>query len=305
MRLTQLRSFLAVAQAGGFTAAAKRLHVSQPTLTSQVRLLESQYGVELFHRIGRTVTLTETGQRLLALTGQLTSIESDAVHLLRDAGDLRSGLLTVGAVGPFDATDMLARFGRQYPAMQVHVRFGNSEGVLEDLLAFRTDVAVLAHFADDPRLHSLPYRRSAVVVFTSKDHPFARRRTIRIEQLEGERMIVREEGSTTRKAFEAALSRAGVRPKIVMELGSREAIREAVAKGIGIGVVSEPGLAHDDRLHKLALSNADVWTETHVVCLEVRRTARVVSAFLEIAQRLSSPAQLKPRRRSPSSGSRR
>ena len=98
MRLTQLRSFLAVAQAGGFTAAARLLHVSQPTLTSQVRLLESQYGVELFHRIGRGVTLTETGQRLLAVAGPIASIEADALHLLKDAGDLRSGMLKVGAV---------------------------------------------------------------------------------------------------------------------------------------------------------------------------------------------------------------
>ncbi|MBK7659931.1 MAG: LysR family transcriptional regulator [Betaproteobacteria bacterium] len=305
MRLTQLRSFLAVAQAGGFTAAARLLHVSQPTLTSQVRLLESQYGVELFHRIGRGVTLTETGQRLLAVAGPLASIEADALHLLKDAGDLRSGTLKVGAVGPFDATDMIAGFSRQYPAMQVQVRFGNSEAVLRELLDFRTDVAVLAHFADDARLHSVPFRRSRVVVFTPRDHPLARRRSIRIEQLEGERMIVREEGSTTRKAFEAALSRAGVTPRVVMELGSREAIREAVAKGIGIGVVSEPGLAHDERLHKLTLSNMEVWTETHVVCLEVRRTARAVEAFLEIVRGLASPIERGARRTPARTGSRR
>ena len=85
MRLSQLRAFLAVAQAGGFTAAAQRLHVSQPTLTTQVRLLEAQYGVELFHRIARGIRLTETGQRLFALTGHLASVESDAMHLLKDA----------------------------------------------------------------------------------------------------------------------------------------------------------------------------------------------------------------------------
>jgi len=119
MRLIQLRSFVAVAQAGGFTAAARQLHVSQPTLTKQVRLLEEQYGVELFHRLGRTVRLTETGERLFALTGQFAGIEADALHLLRDAGELRSGRLVVGAVSPFLTTNMLTAFSRRFPSMQV------------------------------------------------------------------------------------------------------------------------------------------------------------------------------------------
>ena len=288
MRLTQLRSFLAVAQSGGFTAAAERLGVSQPTLTAQVGLLESQYGVELFHRIGRGVQLTETGQRLLAVTGQLASIESDAVHLLKDAGDLRTGLLTLGAVGPFQATDMLSAFSRRHPAMEVQVRFGNSETVVRELLEFRTDVAVLAHFADDPRLHGLPFSRARVVVFVPVDHRLAGRKSVRIEQLEGERMIVREEGSTTRKAVDAALARAGVKPRVVMALASREAIREAVAKGIGIATVSEAGYVPDPRIRMLRISNADIWTETHVMCLKARRPARVVEAFMRIAEELRS-----------------
>ena len=286
MRLTQLRSFLAVAQAGGFTAAAERLGVSQPTLTAQVGLLESQYAVELFHRIGRGVQLTETGRRLLELTGPLASIESDAMHLLKDAGDLRTGRLTLGAVGPFQATDMLSAFSLRYPAMQVQVRFGNSETVLRELLEFRTDVAVLAHFADDPRLHGMPFSRARVVAFVPAGHRLAGRKSVRIEQLQGERMIVREEGSTTRKSVEAALARAGVRPTIVMELASREAIREAVAKGIGIATVSEAGYVADPRIRMLRISNAEIWTETHVMCLEVRRSARAVQAFMRIAEEL-------------------
>ena len=287
MRLLQLRSFIAVAQAGGFTAAARQLHVSQPTLTKQVRLLEEQYGVELFHRLGRTVRLTETGERLFALTGQFASIETDALHLLKDAGELKSGRLTVGAVSPFQTTKILAAFGRKFPSMELQVRFGNSETVLRDILDFRTDVAVLAHFAGDERLHVMPYGRSPLLVLAPRDHPFARRKSIRIEQLEGERMIVREAGSTTRKAMEAGFRRAGIKPRIVMELGSREAIREAVANGIGLGMVAQSGHSPDDRVQPVRLSNADIWTETHVVCLKVRRGARPVSAFLAMAAELA------------------
>jgi aminoethylphosphonate catabolism LysR family transcriptional regulator len=287
MRLTQLRSFLAVARAGGFTAAAQQLHVSQPTLTAQVRLLESQYGVELFHRVGRGVRLTETGSKLLALTGPLASIETDAVNLLREAGGLRTGLLTVGAVGPYQVTDMLAAFSQRYPAIDVQVRFGNSQEVLREVLDYRTDVAVLAHATSDSRLHVLPFSRAQVVVFVPASHRWAGRKSIRLAQLEGERMILREEGSTTRKAFAAALARAGVKPRKVMELASREAIREAVAKGIGIGTVSEAGYVPDPRIAMLRISDARIWTRTDVVCLKARRTARLVEAFFAIARELS------------------
>jgi LysR family transcriptional regulator, low CO2-responsive transcriptional regulator len=301
MRLSQLRTFVAIARAGGVSAAARQLHVSQPTLTTQVRLLEEKYGVELFHRVGRGVALTETGRRLFALTGQLAGIEDDAVQLLKEAGELRSGLLLVGAVSPYQVTDILAEFSRRYPSMQVQVRFGNSEFVLRQLLDFGTDVGVLAQFAADPRLHSLPYGRDSIVALVARDHPFAGRRSIRIEQLAGQRMVVREQGSTARKVMDAALAKAGVAPVVVMELGSREAIREAVAKGIGIGTVAEVAYTPDSRLRMVRFSNVDVHTDTHVLCVDVRRSARVVSAFLDIARELSTakspPAGLGRRRR--------
>lgn len=290
MRLTQLRAFLAVARAGGFTAGARMLHVSQPALTRQVRLLEAQYNVELFHRSGREVRLTETGHQLYALAASVSAVESDATQLLRDAGELRSGALTVGAVGPYQVTRMLAAFGRRYPAVQVHVRFGNSESVLRELISLTTDVAVLARFAEHPLLHSLPFSRAPVVVFVGRGHRLARRRSIRLEDLDGERMLVREEGSTTRKAFEEALARAGVRPRVAMEIGSREGIRLAVANGIGFGTVSEDAYVPDPRLHMLRIGNAQAWTETHVVCLKARREARAVRAFLEIAEALRQVA---------------
>ena len=298
MRLTQLRTFVAIARAGGISAAARELHVSQPTLTTQVRLLEEKYGVELFHRVGRGVQLTDTGQRLFALTGQLASIEDDALQLLKDAGEMRSGLLLVGAVSPYQVTDILAEFSRRFPSMQVQVRFGNSEFVLRELLDFRIDVGVLAQFAADPRLHSLPYSRDPIVAIVARDHPFAKRPSIRIEQLQGQRMVVREEGSTARKVMDAALAKAQVTPVIAMELGSREAIREAVAKGIGIGTVAEAAFTSDPRLRMVRFSNSDAATETHVFCLRVRRNAHVVEAFTRIAEEMAQVklAHVRPRR---------
>jgi len=282
MRLTQLRSFHAVARAGGFTGGARLLHISQPTVTTQVRFLEETYGTELFHRRGHKVTLTPLGEQLYALAQKIFALESETVHLLEDSGELRSGHLRVGAVGPFHVTEMLARFNQRFPGIQVSVRVGNSETALAALLDYRTDVAVLAQFAHDPRFHAVPYSRHPIVVFVNRRHRFATRRSIRIAELEGEPMIVREEGSTTRKALEDALARAGVTPRVLMQIGSREAIREAVIMGVGVGAVSEKEYIPDPDIRLVRVSDAEMYTHAHVVCLKERREARLVRAFLLI-----------------------
>ncbi len=290
MRLTQLRSFHAVARAGGFTGGAKLLHISQPTVTTQVRFLEQTYGIELFYRRGHKVTLTPLGEQLYAMTQKIFALESETVHMLNDSGQLKSGHLRVGAVGPFHVTEMLAEFNLRYPGMQVSVRVGNSEAVLETLVSYQTDVAVLAQFTDDPRFHFVPYRRHPIMIFVHRSHRFAGRKSIRVQDLEGEAMILREVGSTTRKALEEALEQAGVAPRVLMEIGSREAIREAVIKGVGIGAVSEIEYIPDPALRMLRVRDAHMYTHAHVVCLEERRGARLVKAFLGIVADLQRDA---------------
>jgi aminoethylphosphonate catabolism LysR family transcriptional regulator len=281
MRLTQLRSFYAVAQTGSFTKAADMLHLSQPTLTTQVRLLEDRYQVELFFRHGRQVVLTEIGEQLLQIAQQMFNLEGDAISLLEDVGELRSGHLRVAAVGPYHVTQMLVEFNRRYPAVRVSVSAGNSENVLEGLLHYRADVGVLAQVVADSRFLSVPFAQHPVVIFVHSQHRFSRRRAIRIAELRGERMILREAGSTTRKALDAALRRAGVEVQVVMEVESREVIREAVAQGIGIAAVSEVEYVPGPGLHAVKISDTQVYTYAHVLCLAERRDTRIVRAFFD------------------------
>lgn len=280
MRLTQLRSFYAVARAGSFTRAAEQLHVSQPTITTQVRFLEEHYDVELFHRRGRHVKLTELGEQLLQLAQPIFSLESDAIHLLSDAGELRSGHLRVAAVGPHHVTKMLVDFNLKFPGIMVSVSTGNSQDVLDRLIDYRADVGVLAQLVGDDRFLSVPFSRHPVVIFTPSTHRFARKRSIALAELEGERMILREEGSTTRKAFETALQKAGVKPEFVMEISSREVIRESVAQGIGLAAVSSVEYVPGPGLHMVQIRDAEIYTYAHVLCLAERRDMRIVQAFL-------------------------
>src|SRR5690349_23427791 len=153
MRLAHLRSFFAVARHGGFTAGARALHVSQPTVTAQVRALEETYGIELFTRAGRSVALTAAGEALYAIAERIFEQEEEALALLRNTGELRAGRLRVGAVGPYHVIEMLAAFRARHPAIELSVSLGNSEQVVARLLERTTDVAVLAQYAPDARLH--------------------------------------------------------------------------------------------------------------------------------------------------------
>lgn len=284
MRLTQLRSFHAVASTGSFTAAARSLHVSQPTVTTQVGQLEALYGVELFHRLGRRVQPTEMGERLLLLSRQIFGLEADAVQLLRESGELRTGLLRVAAVGPSHVTQMLVAFNQRYPGIKVAVSTGNSQEVLARLADYSADVGVLAQVARDERFVSVPYSEHAVTIFCSAQHRFAQRRSIGIAELQGERLILRESGSTTRKAIENALAVAGVVPEVVMEVASREIIREAVLQNLGIAAVSEVEYVPGPGLRAVRISDAKVRTYAHVVCLAERRESAIVRAFVQCAQ---------------------
>ncbi len=161
------------------------------------------------------------------------------------------------------------------------VSSGNSEDVLGRLLDYRADVGVLAQIVQDERFLSVPFSRHPVGIFTSAQHPFARRRSIRLAELEGERLILREEGSTTRKALEGALRDAGVKPQVVMEMDSREVIRQAVSQGIGIAAVSTVEFVPGPGLHLVTINDTDIYTYAHVLCLAERRNMRMVGAFFD------------------------
>jgi len=290
MRYTQLRSFHAVAGTESVTAAADQLNISQPTLTTQIRQLEEEYSLELFVRTGRHVRLTDAGRQLQQITRRLFADEADARHFLTESRELRTGHLRVGAVGPFHATEMLVAFHARYPEIELSVSVGNSNVVLRNLLEFQSDVAVLAFVEDDERLWSSQYSRDRIVAFGRRDHPlFAPGRDgISIIELDGMPIVTREHGSNTRRASDAAMARANVRPKIVMEIGSREAVREAVASGVGFGFVSSAEYIGDDRIRSLPVIDADIYNYAHIVCRRDRLQSRLISAFLDVTRSLRS-----------------
>jgi DNA-binding transcriptional LysR family regulator len=198
MSAAKLRAFLAVAQHGSFSAAARAVGLSQPTLTTQVQALERQHKVMLFHRQGHRIELTSVGERLLPIARQIAALELDSYNLLHDSGDLQSGELKLGAVGPFHVIEMVDAYRKRYPRLDVSIRMGNSSSVFKDLEEYAVDIGVLARFHEAPGFSATPYARHALILFVHRDHPFARRGEIRLEELHGQPMLQRESGSSTR-----------------------------------------------------------------------------------------------------------
>jgi LysR family transcriptional regulator, low CO2-responsive transcriptional regulator len=168
MSLTGLRAFHLVAQAGGFTKAARAGHVSQPTVSAQV-----PHGVRLFDRRGRTVALTPLGQNLLAITTRLFAAEEEADALLAGARTLATGHLRVAADSASHVMPLLAELKRRHGGLTFSLRIGNSNDVVTEVLEYVADVGITAKQTSDPRIHSIRLRADRLVVFVPAAHRWA------------------------------------------------------------------------------------------------------------------------------------
>lgn len=286
MNFTQLRAFDMVAREGSFSRAADQLGVTQPALTIQVKALEEAYGVRLFDRARRRVALTEDGRGLFDVTRRLFALEEEAQEMLAASHELRRGHLRVSADGPHIVMGMFARFRRRYPNVRLLVTLGNSASVRRALMEQRVDIGILPGVENDPTFVSVPLWRHSPVLIVPWTHPWATRTSITIRELEGQPMLMREEGSNTQKVLEAALKRTGTHPRVILELGSREAVLGAVAAGIGFGMVWKVEVTEDKRFHMIDIEDAEVRSFDYVSCLRGELSRGVVRAMMGIAEEI-------------------
>src|SRR5258707_14443797 len=172
MSYTRLRAFHAVATEGSFTVAAQSLGVTQPTLSAQVKALEESYGVALSTRGARGTAATTLGEQLLEITRRLFLLEEEANELLARARTLTTGHLRVVAGGPYHVVPFLAEFAERYPAVHISLAIGNSEAVLDSLLHYRADVAVITDIAENPRPESILRAQPLLALFIPEPHPW-------------------------------------------------------------------------------------------------------------------------------------
>ncbi|MDE2334746.1 MAG: LysR family transcriptional regulator [Rhodospirillales bacterium] len=281
---TLLRAFHLVVEAQSFSAAARASGVGQPTLSAQVKALEATYGVALFDRGGRRVSATPLGQELHAVTARLFAAEAEARALLAGAATLLGGHLRIAADSAAHVMPILAVLKARHAGITFSLAIGNSSEVVDRLVDHHADVAVTARRVSDPRLHSRLLRHDRLVLFVRAGHALAGAGAgagkVSIRVLADNDLVLRERGSITREVFEARLHEAAVRPRTLLEVQTREAVREAVLAGFGVGVGFEAELDEHPQLVRLEVTDAQLAVAEYVVCLEEKRRLALVRAFL-------------------------
>ncbi len=290
MRYVQLRAFHYVAVHGGFSRAAEELCLTQPAISDQVRKLEDEYDILLFNRHKKRVTPTEPGERLLEITRRLFDNEKQALELLSEARALRAGTLRIVADSAHHLLQIMAEFRLKYPGVSISLTAGNSETVVESLHSYEADMGVLGEIPVNRDFEMLKLNTAPIVAFASRDFraPAQHRvpgGVLSFQQLARQPLVMREPGSRTRQKLQAAAAKAGVTLKPAIEAEGREAVREIVASGAGIGFVSAAEFGHDDRLVRYEIEPADGLTmDEALVCLRERASSKLVRAFFDVAR---------------------
>ncbi len=285
MRHVQLRAFHQVALTGSFSRAAEALHVTQPAISDQIRKLEEEYDTLLFNRAKRQVTLTWAGTALLEVTRRLFDAEDQALQLLTENRALQGGTLRIMADSATHVLRILAAFRQKYPGVLVSIRAGNSQQVMDALHAYDADLGVIGEVPPGQTFEHLPLNATAITAFVAADHPLAKAAVQPWTSLPRLPLILRERGSKTRTKLEAAALTMGITLTPAIEAEGREAVRELVAAGAGIGFVSGAEFLPDPRLVALPLEPAPgLIMDEALICLRERRGGKMVRAFLDLAR---------------------
>jgi DNA-binding transcriptional LysR family regulator len=245
MNLNHLFLFRAVAEAGGFSRAAVSVHVSQPAISMQVGELEAQLGLTLFHRLPRGVKLTAAGQVLLEYARRLSALADETERAMAEMKGLCRGRLAVGAsttIGVYLLPNLLGDYRRRYPDIDLQFDISNTEDIENRLVDGTLDAGLTEGLPPKrDELESAVFLRDELVPIGRPDHPRLKTNSepLTLRQLCAEPMIMREAGSGTREVIESALAKRGHKlQRIPMVLGSTEAIKRAVAAGLGVAIVS-------------------------------------------------------------------
>lgn len=288
MKYIQLRAFHAVARELSVSRAADALNVTQPAVTLHLQALEEQYGLTLFNRGKSGVTLTRDGEELYKLTQRMFADEAEIAAYLGGMAALAHGHISLAADGPHVALDLVSEYRTRYPGVEVSMTLGNAEETLDDVMSQRVDAGLLANPPDNDRLVRVPVLRQSMVAVVHRDHPWTKKDAIQLADLADQPVILRETGSMTRRTLEAALDKKNIRINPVMELGSREAAREAAAHGLGIAFMQERETVGDDRVRGIVIRDLRETNLDTLVCLKRDTRRRTIQALIEVASDLST-----------------
>jgi DNA-binding transcriptional LysR family regulator len=241
MEIRQLRAFVAIAEAGTFTAAAQRVHVTQAAISMQIRQLENELGVKLFVRAPRRVVLTEAGEQLLQRARHILRDHDAAVDEVAELAGTQRGRLRIGSASAGVTTDVLPRLfkevRKQHTDAHLSLVSGTSDTLVNQLLNGELDLAFVSLPVEARGIHTERLSQDQLVAIASPRHALAKQKTVSAYTLAGEKLILGERGGNTRRLIDRFFAQAGVTLHVSMELSRQAAIRRMVEENMGVGIV--------------------------------------------------------------------
>ncbi len=301
MNLQHLRAFVAVALEGNITRAAKGLRTSQPAVSKQLVELEAQLGTSLFDRLARGVRLTEAGELLLRHAQRILATERAAESEIGELSGLVRGRLSLGAsttIGSYLAPSALGAFNRAHPNIKLELEIANTALIQTMVLDDRIDLGLIEGFVHSDQLEMEVVHYDQMVAIVAPSHALAKKGKVSGRDFLKQPLISRERDSGTREVIEAAFAKRGLQFEPAMTLGSTEAVKNAVAVGLGVAVVS--GLAVDlelaaCRLSRVELQDLDIRRALYLIRLKGKDASPAVTAFLRILREVLGTPQPKGR----------
>jgi len=289
MDLRRLEIFVKVAELGNFSRAAEALFLTQPTVSEHVRGLEDELGVQLLDRLGRGTSPTPAGSLLLGYARRILALSREAAQAIEQFQGRMSGELTIGGSsipGEYIVPSLIGAFRGKYPDVRLTLLIGSSREVQQWVEEGRVEIGVVGTAPGSRTLEGRPLMADELVVVVGADHPWAGRPTVSIDELRGEAMILRERGSGSRETFERALQGVGLDLadfRIVGEMASTQAIKQAVRAAVGVSVISGRAVEDECRARLLAcvkVRGLAVSRAFHLVTHRDRSRSPLAQAFL-------------------------
>jgi DNA-binding transcriptional LysR family regulator len=295
MNFNQLRIFYSVARNNSVTLAAKELLLTQPAVSIQIHLLEEDYGVKFFNRFGKGIKITEEGELLLSYAEKIFNLSDEADEALRQITSLERGKLKIGSsmtIGAYYLPQLFEIFKLQYPNIVIQMDTGNSQDVIEGILSFRNDIGFIGIDYSDKHLVKIPFITERLVIIAPIDHGLTHKKVISFKDLNGQKMIMREKGSGTMEIIERELKKNRVSVETVMELGSNEAIKQAVEAGLGISIISNNVVKLEDNQGRIKIlhfsNNRDIIRRFYIIYHKDKYLSDLLKTFLRVASEFSN-----------------
>lgn len=288
VNLDQLRSFCVVAERGSISDATRQLALTQSAVSRQIQALERELDVRLFSRQGRTMALTDAGRVLLDHSRHVFNTLAQAREAVDAVKGLERGHLRIGAastIGTYLLPGPLGAFKRVHPAIDITLEVANKARTLDRLRRGEIDLGFVGPPLDTSDLVAEEYVTDELGLITAPTHPLVGAPGVRLRDVTEEVFILRERGSGTREILEEELARTGLEIRRTMEIGSTEAIKQAVAANLGVAVISRHAVTLETltgRLWFAPVSDLKLGRQLYVLHLRRRHLTRASVAFLEL-----------------------